>query len=447
MDKIKEALKRTTDTKALLMESGAVRKAGKMFSECFPGHKAIVVADSNTWSVAGRDVLESLDKAGVSREDSFIFTNPDLYAEWSFVVQLRQALKGTDAIAVAVGSGVINDLCKYVSGDLGRRYMCVGTAASMDGFTAYGASITKDGNKQTFSCPAPYAFLLDPEIPARAPEGMSASGYADLMAKVPAGADWMLADALGIEAIDDFAFNLVQDGLKEALSSPAEVRNGSVPETAGLCQGLLMSGFAMQAMQSSRPASGIEHQFSHHWDMEGLSYPDGRHVSHGFKVGIGTLVSTAVWEHLLQRDMSDINVERLVSGWKDWKRTQRDIELLFEGKSGLLRRALEETKAKHTGTEELERRIKAFLTQWPGLRPRIQGQLYSYDKLRSKLETVGAPVTPEQICVSRNELRTAFRRMPYMRSRFTVIDIVFELGLMEEVENALFGKGGRWETI
>ena len=33
--------------------------------------------------------------------------------------------------------------------------MCVGTAASMDGYTAFGASIEKDGLKQTLelSCP------------------------------------------------------------------------------------------------------------------------------------------------------------------------------------------------------------------------------------------------------------------------------------------------------
>lgn len=62
--------------------------------------------------------------------------------------------------------------------------MCVGTAASMDGFTAYGASITKDGNKQTFDCPAPLGFVMDSVFAAAAPKELAASGYADLSEKI-----------------------------------------------------------------------------------------------------------------------------------------------------------------------------------------------------------------------------------------------------------------------
>ena len=112
--------------------------------------------------------------------------------------------------------------------------MTVATAASMDGYTAYGASITRDGAKQTFSCPAPLALLADIDIIATAPTEMTASGYADLFAKVPAGADWIISDALGIEPIDNFSFGIVQDGLKLALSEPAEARAGTRIASNGL---------------------------------------------------------------------------------------------------------------------------------------------------------------------------------------------------------------------
>ena len=42
-----------------------------------------------------------------------------------------------------------------------ESYLCVATAASMDGYTAFGASITHEGAKQTFSCPAPRAVVAD----------------------------------------------------------------------------------------------------------------------------------------------------------------------------------------------------------------------------------------------------------------------------------------------
>ena len=96
-------------------------------------------------------------------------------------------LESTAAIPVAVGSGTINDLTKLAAHRVNRPYMVVATAASMDGYTAYGASITASGSKQTFDCPAPRAVLADLEVIASAPPGMNASGYADLLAKIAAG--------------------------------------------------------------------------------------------------------------------------------------------------------------------------------------------------------------------------------------------------------------------
>lgn len=251
MSEIETALERARDTKALEFGVGAMEKVPAMFNKLFPGKTAIVVADKNTYAVAGEAVYGYLKNAGINTESPFIFTDPELFAEWSYIGQLEAFLKERDVIAVAVGSGVINDLTKLVSSHLGRRYMIVGTAASMDGYTAYGASITFEGNKQTFDCPAPLGMVLDPTVAAKAPEGMSASGYGDLMAKIPAGADWIIADAVGSESIDPFAFSLVQSKLRDALSDPDAVAAGDVEATGKLADGLIMSGFAMQAMSSS----------------------------------------------------------------------------------------------------------------------------------------------------------------------------------------------------
>ena len=112
-------------------------------------------------------------------------------------------------------------------------------------------------------------FLADLEVIARAREGMNAWGYGDLMAKVVAGADWILADAAGAEPIDP-------PGLGHGAGAAALVARLSgrncglaIPSVSKhLVHGLVMSGFAMQAVLNSRPASGAEHQFSHLWDMQ-----------------------------------------------------------------------------------------------------------------------------------------------------------------------------------
>lgn len=444
MNEIAEALKRAKYTKALEFGVGAMAKTPAMFNELFPGKTAIVVADNNTWKVAGEAVQAYLKEAGVPTVEPFIFTDPDLFAEWSYIERLEAHLKGLDVIAVAVGSGVINDLTKLVSSHLDRPYMIVGTAASMDGYTAYGASITFEGNKQTFDCPAPKGMVLDPTVAAKAPEGMSASGYGDLIAKIPAGADWIIAEKAGVEKVDPFAFSLVQGNLRGALSDPDAVAAGDVEATGKLADGLIMSGFAMQAILSSRPASGTDHQFSHFWDMEGLCY-QGKHVSHGFKVAIGTLVSTACLEFLASKDLSKLDIDAAVAKWPTWDEMEKHIRVIFEGKPGHLARGLVESKGKYVDAEGIRKQLEAVKACWPELQKAIEEQIMPFDEVHDKLRRVRAPYEPEMIGVSKTKLRDTFRCIPFMRNRFTGIDLIYRAGLLDEAENCLFGKGGKWE--
>ena len=256
MSRVEDALKAANETCALRIGSEVLNEVAVMFKEQFPGKRAVVVADETTWDVAGKKVEEELKKAGVRLQPTFIFTQPDLYAEYSYIDLLVESLKEHDAIPVAVGSGTINDLTKLSSHLTSRRYMCVATAASMDGYTAFGASITAEGAKQTFSCPAPLAVLADTNIIRKAPGVMTASGYADLFAKVTAGADWILADWMGVEKIDETAWSIVQDGLNDALANPEGAAAGDDEAISQLIEGLMLGGFAMQWSKSSRPASG-----------------------------------------------------------------------------------------------------------------------------------------------------------------------------------------------
>jgi glycerol dehydrogenase and related enzymes len=255
----------------------------------------------------------------------------------------------------------------------------------------------------------------------------------------------MLSDAVGSEPMDDFAFGLVQDGLKEALSDPAGVHAGNVEKVEQLAEGLLLSGFAMQATQSSRPASGAEHQFSHLWDMEHLKY-NGASVSHGFKVGIGTLASTAFLEMLLDAPVEQLDIERCVAAWKSWDETERDIRAIFNDDPEFVARGLKETRDKYVDREGLRDQLTRLKKAWPELRERIRRQIIPFDEVRRRLELVGAPYEPEQIGVSRTRFREAFGKIPYMRSRYTVIDTAFRCGWMEEWLDRLFGKGGVWEV-
>jgi glycerol-1-phosphate dehydrogenase [NAD(P)+] len=171
--------------------------------------------------------------------------------------------------------------------------------------------------------------------------------------------------------------------------------------------------------------------------MEDLCY-EGKHVSHGFKVGIGTLVSTACFEFMLKYDMESLDVERCVAQWPSWEKMEENIRVVFADKPGHLSRALVESKAKYITAERLREQLTHLKQVWPELREKISAQIFSYDHVHDCLKKVGAPYEPEMIGVSRERLRETFRGIPYMRSRYTIIDLIQRCGLMDEVEAAIF---------
>lgn len=443
MSKIKDALAAASETKALRIGWGILTQVPAIFVEQFPNKNAVVIADTITDKVAGESVYQLLAKAGIAQLEPFIYTDPHLYAEYAFVDQLVSFLKTNDAIPIAVGSGTINDLTKLAAHLTNRQYLCVATAASMDGYTAFGASITANGAKQTFNCPAPQACLADIEIISKAPAAMTASGYADLFAKITAGADWILANALNVETIDPKAWSIVQDGLHDALSDPEGVRNGDPEAITKLVEGLMLGGFAMQWAKSSRPASGAEHQFSHLWNMEN-HLNNGEHVSHGFQVSIGTLAITALYEQFLKTNINELDVHTSCANWPLEAESDALALKIFQ-ETDFPEIGLQETRAKYSNRQQLATQLNVLKVNWPQLKQQLSNQIVPFAEAKHRLELVGAPTSPEQIGISRERLRETFIRAQFIRRRFTLLDISVRTGYLNKWLEALFGKGGIWE--
>jgi glycerol-1-phosphate dehydrogenase [NAD(P)+] len=435
------ALAAASDTRSLTVEAGARHRAPLAFASQFGSARAIVVADRRTFAAAGGDVVESFARAGHAAAPPFVF-GPNVYAEYTCVEELARALTAVDAIPVAVGSGTINDLTKLVSHQLKRPYMTVATAASMDGYTAYGASITYKGSKQTFECPAPRAVLADLDVIAAAPAGMNASGYADLMAKCAAGGDWILADAAGEEPIDTPAWSAVQTRLRAWLASPEGVAAGEPHSLRHLVYGLMMTGFAMQALRSSRPASGADHQFSHLWDMQHHTH-NGVAPSHGFKVGIGTLASLALYDELLAMNVAELDVESAVRRWPSPAELEARIAQAL-GAGELAAKAVEETRAKHIDSDRLRAQLTRLREAWPALSARLRAHLPRYAEARDMLRAAGCPTAPEQISIPRARLRLSYEQAWYIRRRYTVLDFAQRAGLFSAALDRIFGARGPW---
>ncbi|MDR0349326.1 MAG: sn-glycerol-1-phosphate dehydrogenase [Tannerella sp.] len=453
-ENVEKALKLATETHYLVIGENILDHVHEMFRQQFPGKKGIVIADPNTYAVAGEKVHEALKKEGLEAAEPFLIKDKDLLADYCYVTRIVEHLKPLNAVAVAVGAGVINDLTKRASYELDRKYMCVATAASMDGYTAFASSITKEGTKISMACPAPYAVVADIAVMSKAPSLLTASGYADLYAKITAGADWILADALGIEPVDQTSWHIVQDGLPGALGDPEGARAGDLRAIEALTEGLMLGGFAIQSLRSSRPASGSEHQFSHLWDMEHHTfkgemakkygiYPnqDEQAPSHGFKVGIGVLTITAFYERMFETPVENMDVKKAVDNWPSLEEQIADVRNTFKG-TDIEDFAVEQVTAKYVAKEVLEKQLHVAKNNWHKIKADLQKQIIPYKETKRRLKCVGAPVECEAIGISKDRLKASFKRNQMIRSRFTVLDFALRAGYMEQWMNELFDKNG-----
>ena len=442
-ERIDQILKQVSDTTNVTLGNNALNSVGEVFQSAFGGQPFIVVADENTYEVAGRFVHQQLSVEFPSVKPYIFPGKPVLHADFEHVLELESSLREHNAIPVAVGSGTINDLVKLASFRCGRAYMIVATAASMDGYTAFGAAITKDGYKQTMACPAPRAVLADTQILTKAPPEMTAAGYADLLGKVTAGADWLIADALGIEPLHPQAWALLQDSLREWTDHPAALRTGADDAFDKLMEGLIMSGLVIQLAQSSRPASGSEHLFSHLWEMEGLGQHRPTPLSHGFKVGVGSIACAALYEQVLQHDLSHLARKAIIASWPSksaWEETVRQSHTV----PGLRDAAIKESLSKYVGHDQLDARLSQVETGWKTLHEKLTKQLLTAGEIRSRLIAVECPVHPDDIGLSLPAFKDTYHRARQIRRRYTVLDLAAETGILTECIENLFTPPGFW---
>jgi glycerol-1-phosphate dehydrogenase [NAD(P)+] len=440
---IAEAVERASDTRAITSGAGVLGETGDLFVSQFGRHPALLVCDDVTAGLALQPVRERLEAAGVTIAGEVILPGkPVVKPEVESSQRIARELNGGLAVPVAIGAGTINDLVKYGAALAQRSYLVVATAASMDGYAASGAALISSGFKQTFPCPAPRAVVADLDIIRNAPPAMTNSGYADLIGKITAGADWILAEAAGIEPIDPAIWAMVQPWVRALLPAASQVRAHDPDALETLVNGLLMTGLAMQASGTSRPASGSEHQFSHYWEMQGLSI-DHVPVSHGFKVGIGSLAVSALYERLLALTEQDLD-QALSERWPKFSHTETTIESWKDDRR-VIERAIVESRAKYPSNPMRVARIERLRAQWPELQQRLRQQLLPASELRAVLQAAGCPVTPEEIGLTRKRLKSAYAAARQIRRRYTLLDTVTELGRFDRFVDDLFKSAGFWK--
>ena len=340
------------------------------------GQKVCLVCDRNTEKYA-RPTEQWLRDQGVQCA-LFLFDEKEPVADEEHCARAAEALRGYD-YALAVGSGTLNDICKYVT--FGARTQCgiLATAASMDGFSSGVTPLIKKGFKITENAHTVRHILLDFSILCAAPRCMTGAGAGDILAKYCCLTDWKISHFLTGEGYNEEAAGLMRVALAQCVTNMEDIRSCGERGIDSLMRALLISGYAMVIAGNSRPASGAEHHMSHFLEMDflrrGLPIP-----LHGIKVGLGTMVSLRMYHRL------------------------EEISAEFPGKEIVVREAKE-----------------------------LPLHTYVHDILAS----LGCPTRFSQIDVSKDTVRDMLYNCYKIRDRFTIMTLYHQYGLMADAEDEL----------
>lgn len=325
-------------------------------------------------------------------------------------------------LLIGVGSGTVNDVCKAVATRLSIEYIAYATAASMNGYTSTVAALKRGGLKVTDPVNAPTAVYYDPNVIAHAPQELAAAGFADLLSKYVCHADWHLAHAVLGEhycpSLGAIAAQAVDTVVADTASD--EYVTGTTPPN--LISALLLSGMVMAMAGSSSPASGGEHLISHFWDMTRPG--SGGRRWHGSQVGIGVLITSALYERLGRMDRpnpSGIGNQSTPT----WDKLEAGLRAQFGHASESV---IDQARQKFLSPDQRTKRVARIADRWDAIWQDLQPMLKSTDELRALLQRVGAPVTVRELGLDVQVATDALEWARHIRSRYTVLDFAADVG-------------------
>lgn len=284
----------TVGIRSIRIGSGCFRELPRLLEE-LGARQVYLLADHNTWEVAGQQAAKVIDGCGLLFHARIFQTEKPLVPDEYTVGSALAAMEPGDNLILAVGSGTLNDTARILSARTQVPYAIVATAPSMDGFASTVSPLILDGHKITKPAVYPAAILADTSILKDAPMPMLTAGFGDIIGKYTALADWRLSRDLNGEYYCEECAALMARAVEKCAENAAGLRQRDEKAVEYVTEALVLSGIAMGLVGNSRPASGAEHHFAHTWEVDALSRGE-EHPLHGNAVGVAAVVSASLYE-------------------------------------------------------------------------------------------------------------------------------------------------------
>lgn len=412
--------------KEACIESGAIKKLPDYVKK-YGAKKAYILADRNTWAVAGAQVEKILKEKGIATSPYVLNTTraePDEHAIGSVVSHMDTSCD----IFVSVGSGVINDLGKIIANLCNLPYIIVGTAPSMDGYASGTSSVIRDGLKYSLPSKCADVVIGDIDILCNAPMRMIQAGVGDLFAKFISICEWKISNLITGEYFCEEIAGMINEALKNCVDNLDGIANRDPEAIKTVMDGMVLAGMAMNYATISRPASGMEHYISHICDMRAVEFETPMDL-HGIQCGIATVISLRIYEKLRQIEKPDR--EKALAYAKAFR--YEDWKALLRKRLGKSAETMIEIEAKeHKYDVDLhEKRLNLILEKWDQLRA-FMNELPSADEVEGMLKKIGAPTKLEEIGFSAEDERYAILMSKDIRDKYVGSRMLWDLGLLEE---------------
>jgi glycerol-1-phosphate dehydrogenase [NAD(P)+] len=332
-------------------------------------------------------------------------------------------------LLVGVGSGVVSDLVKKVSLDTGLPNWCVATAASVDAYSSARSAIRVAGYHRAVPARPSEVIVCDLEVLVRAPRRLFLAGLGDLLAKYLASLDWRLAARVTGETYCDVVGGFALGSARRAIDAARTWESDPEAALTALAEAALVSGFAMQAFGSSRPAASAEHTVAHFWETVGAAGAP-EHDLHGILVGAATkllLPGYTAWFGAaggLAR-LGELDLEARVLALvrePPWEATLEPALLPW-------RHVIAEEQQRNVlDRSMMTRRLQAVVREKEHILTLAEPLLTELAKAIDTLDGLGFPFSFQTLRIAEPQRLLPVRNVRLLRDRYTAFDLAHELG-------------------
>ena len=371
----------------------------------------LLVADNNTYAVCGKqaeDLLaDRMAKVFVYHRDGILVPNEVAVAE------MEQFLTAEIDLIIGIGSGVIQDLCKYVSFRHNLPYHIVATAPSMDGYASVGAAMIWENMKVTFSCHVPEVIIGDVDALKDAPMEMIRAGYGDILGKYSCLNDWKLSHIVNGEYFCQYVHDLMMDMVVKTQDLGEKLQNRDPAAIQTLMEALAGAGVAMAQVGNSRPASGSEHHMSHYFEITGIVH-NTPYLMHGTDVVCSAVYTQQLREELLKlpevpaerkfnREKWETNIRRIYG-------TAADGVIALQNKIGWYQ----------------QNRYDTYAAKWNEIR-RVLENVPTAERMKKYIKSVGLSLSEYTQLYGEEKICDGIAYAKDLKDRYSVLWMYYEL--------------------